>query len=80
MALEPSERVTELIARFDERIEARGEVREACEVCGFQRWMWMQDTIVVGETEMLVFFCRWCGHVRYHVAAVLVDTHAPYEP
>jgi hypothetical protein len=80
--MEPSERVTELINRFDERCDGRGT---PCEVCGWEGgFVWVDKTIYVGlpETtsrpkglETLAFMCRRCGNLRFHAAVILEMKH-----
>jgi hypothetical protein len=75
--MEPSERVTHLIARLDERFHERGNT---CEVCDHQNdWGWPQNTIHVGGQEMLFTLCRNCGLVRMH-AAIILEGVASDEP
>jgi hypothetical protein len=67
--LEPSERVTQLIARLDERIGVRGTT---CEACGeHQNWGWANNTVRIGGQETLLILCRRCGLLRFHAASIL---------
>jgi len=69
MPLEPSERVTQLIARLDERFHERGNT---CEICNsHERMAWVSNTMRIGSMEVLVFLCDVCGNVRLHAATVL---------
>jgi DNA-directed RNA polymerase subunit M/transcription elongation factor TFIIS len=74
--LEPSERVTHLIARLDERFDERGNT---CNVCGHYAWGWVSETISIDKMETLVFLCPNCGNVRFH-AAVVLEHEPPHEP
>jgi hypothetical protein len=59
----PSQRVTQLVARLDESTLASAE---ACNVCGFEGWRPLPDTLRVDGAEMLAYYCRECGFVRLH--------------
>jgi hypothetical protein len=67
--VEPSERVTHLIARLDERFHERGNT---CEVCNaYEKAAWVRETMHLEKMEVLVFVCNVCGNVRLHAARVL---------
>lgn len=60
---EPSERVTELIARLDKLAQGHAKF---CEVCADVGWRWHPETLWLADVEMLVYYCPTCGHVRFH--------------
>ncbi len=67
--VEPSERVTKLIARLDERFDERGNT---CHVCNaHEKAAWVRETVWLEKIELLVFLCDVCGNVRLHAATVL---------
>jgi RNase P subunit RPR2 len=61
--MEVSERVAQLVARLDELSLASAET---CTVCGTAKWRLMRNTVRLDRTEMLAYYCRGCGFMRFH--------------
>jgi DNA-directed RNA polymerase subunit RPC12/RpoP len=60
---EVSERVAELVARLDELTLTSAK---ECPLCGHKRWRLLGDTLRVDRAEMLAYYCRRCGFMRFH--------------